>query len=232
MKNKILFIAAFLLVMAGLSGCDDDSTAGFTEITYYPTLDLVGEAEVITALGEPYVDAGVTSELLGENVVDQVITTSNVNYEVGGVYTVSYEITNADGYVLSTSRTVYVADPTPSPIATGMHTVAAGTHRIRLDVKTDYSGYQILVLQTGPGVFYIGDFLGGYYDQRAGYGANYACTGNFKLNDDNTLSLIDSQVAGWGDALDDLTEASVDPETGVMSWSAGYAGMAFNVILN
>ncbi len=232
MKNKIIFLMVFVLAIAGLSSCDDETTAGFTEITYYPTLELLGEPSVIAPLGQNYVDAGVKAELLGEDVTDQVVINSSVDTNVGGVYSVSYEIINVDGYSRKTSRTVYVADPTPSVIATGMHTVSSGTHRLRLGVRTDYSGYDILILQTAPGEFYISDFLGGYYDQRAAYGSNYACTGTFKLNADNTLSLINSSVAGWGDSLSGLADASIDPATGAISWTAKYAGMDFNVKMN
>lgn len=221
-----------ILVIAGLSGCDKDTTAGFTEITYYPTLEVLGEPVVIAPLGKNYVDAGVKAELQGEDVSDQVVVSSNVDSNVGGVYSVSYEITNVDGYKRTASRTVYVADPTPSIISTGMHKVVTGTHRLRAGARTNYSGYSILVLQTAPGVFYISDFLGGYYDQKVAYGPNYALTGTFKLNADNTLSLVDSYLIGWGDSMTALAAASVDPATGLISWTAKYAGMDFNVIMN
>lgn len=224
-----------VLVNAGLSSCTKDTTAGFTQITYYPTLEVLGDPVVIAPLGVNYVDAGVKAVLQGEDVTSQVITTSNVDTNVGGVYSVSYKITNKDGYSRTASRTVYVADTTPSVISTGMHTVATGTNRVVIStgVTVNYSGYSILILQTAPGVFYISDFLGGYYDKRAGYGANYAMTGYFKVNTDNTLSLISSYIGGWGDSLDELKNASVDPVTGKITFSALYAASySFNVILN
>jgi BT_2262-like, C-terminal domain/Bacterial surface protein, Ig-like domain len=234
MKNKILFLMVLVLVTA-LSGCKKVTTAGFTQITYYPTLEVLGDPVVITPLGIAYVDAGAKAVLQGEDVSSEIVTTSNVDSNVGGVYTVSYKITNKDGYSRSASRTVYVADTTPSVITTGIHTVAAGTNRVVIasGVTVNYSGYPVLLLQTAPGVFYISDFLGGYYDKRAGYGSNYAMTGYFKVNADNTLSLISSHIIGWGDSLDELNNASVDPVTGKITFSAVYAGSySFNVILN
>lgn len=225
----------FVLFIAGLSSCEDETTAGFTEITYYPTLQVLGEPVVIAPLGVPYVDAGVKAMLQGEDVSSQVKTTSNVDSNVGGVYSVSYLITNKDGYSRTASRTVYVADTTPSVISTGMHTVATGTNRfaIKTGVTVKYAGYPILILQTAPGVFYISDFMGGYYDKRAGYGSAYAMTGYFKLNADNTLSLISSHIDGWGDSLDGIKDATVDPATGKITMSALYAGSySFNVIIN
>lgn len=235
MKNKILFLMSFVLVISGLSSCKDETTAGFTQMTYYPTLKVIGDPVVIAPLGVNYVDAGIKAMLQGEDISNQVVTTSNVDTNVGGVYSVSYKITNKDGYSRSASRTVYVADTTPSIISTGMHTVSAGTNRvvIKTGVTVNYSGYSILILQTTPGVFYISDFMGGYYDKRAGYGASYAMTGYFKVNADYTLSLISSHISGWGDSLGEMKNASVDPVTGKITLSAIYAGSySFNVIIN
>ncbi|HEY5510877.1 MAG TPA: immunoglobulin-like domain-containing protein, partial [Prolixibacteraceae bacterium] len=86
MKNKILFLMVIILVIAGLSGCDKDTTAGFTEITYYPTLEVLGSSSVIAPLGQTYVDAGVKAELQGEDVTSEVTTSSTVDSNVGGVY--------------------------------------------------------------------------------------------------------------------------------------------------
>jgi hypothetical protein len=96
---------------------------------------------------------------------------------------------------------------------------------------TPYSGYQIIILQTAPGVFYVSDFLGGYYDKRAGYGAKYAAVGYFKLNDDNSISLVSSHVDGWSDELAALNNASYDPSSKMISWVANYANMNFYVKL-
>lgn len=235
MKNEILYLMVFMLVISGFSSCKKETTAGFTHITYYPTIVVLGSPVVIAPLGVPYVDAGVKAELQGEDVSSQVVSTSNVNSSVGGKYLVSYKITNADGYSRTASRIVYVADTTPSILASGEHTVLTGTNRVtkKTGAVTKYSGYTVLILQTEPGVFYISDYLGGYYDQRAGYGASYAMTGKFKLNTDNTLSLLSSHIAGWGDSLNDMTNASVDPATGKITWTVQYAGSyLFNVILN
>ena len=72
----------------------------------------------------------------------------------------------------------------------------------------------------------------GYYHQRAGYGAAYAAKGYVQLMKDNTLKLINSSVAGWGDSLTGLQDGVYDPVTGSLSWCADYAGMLFYVVLN
>ena len=64
-----------------------------------------------------------------------------------------------------------------------------------------------------------------------GYGATYAMTGNFLLNDDLTITLVDSRIAGWGDGLDDVVNGSYSPETKTLTYTAQYAlSYDFNII--
>ncbi|KOH46678.1 BT_2262 family domain-containing protein [Sunxiuqinia dokdonensis] len=235
MKNKILYLLVLLLAIVGLSSCEDETTKGFTDITYYPTLEVLGEPEILVPIGSTYEDPGVAAELDGEDVTDQVEVTSNVDTSTGGVYSVSYEIVNAEGFSVTGSRTVYVFDPTPSIISTGIHTTAEGTKRFWFssEAVVNFSGYDILILQVEPGVFYISDFMGGYYDQRVGYGPGYAMNGYFELNDDNTITPISSIVPAWGDSMDAMTSSSVNPSTGQITYVMEYAGlMEFTIIIN
>lgn len=235
MKSKIFNLLVFILGIGMMTGCDDDSTGGWTRITYYPTLTMLGEESVITELGTEYVDAGCTADLNGEDVTDQIEIVSTVDTDVAGVYSVTYTATNDDGFSVTQTRTVYVADPTPSIISTGMHTTLAGTQRFwySSEAVVAFSGYEVLILQVEPGVFYISDFMGGYYDQYVGYGSNYAMTGYFQLNDDYTLTAISSSVAGWGDSMDYLSDGSVDPETGQITYKLGYASlMEYTIIMD
>lgn len=59
-------------------------------------------------------------------------------------------------------------------------------------------------------------------------------TGYIALNDDNTLTLISSYVAGWGDSLDSLTDAAYDPANATISYKLSYAGgqIKMDVVLN
>ncbi|MBN2635743.1 MAG: DUF5012 domain-containing protein [Prolixibacteraceae bacterium] len=235
MKNRILYIAAFLFAIAGLSGCDEETTAGLTEITYYPTLEVLGEPVIFVDLGDTYVDTGAVAILNGEDITDEIEIISNVNTAEAGVYSVNYKVLNDEGFAVTGSRTVYVADPTPSIISSGVHTTAVGTQRFWLSsgAIVPFSGYEIVILQTAPGEFYITDFMGGYYDQRVGYGSNFAMEGTFKVNEDNTITALSSFVPGWGDSLDYLSEGTVDPVTGQISYKLGYAGlMEYTIIIN
>lgn len=229
MKNKIIIILTVALAMLTVVSCEKETTAGFTRITYYPTLEVLGNPVVIVDKGSTYVDAGAKSILNGEDISSQVVVKSTVDTSKPGIYKVNYTVTNADGFSVQGSRTVYVKDPTPSLLESGEYTVAAGSYRLRQGTKINYSGYPIIILQMQPGVFYTTDFLGGYYEYRAGYGDAYAAKGYFKLNADNSISLVSSAVAGWGDALSALVGGVYDPVAKSIYWDAQYAGMSFFV---
>jgi hypothetical protein len=56
--------------------------------------------------------------------------------------------------------------------------------------------------------------------------------GKFKLNDDNTITHVESNVAGWGDSMDQMTNTSLDPTTGTLKWTVDYAGqLSFDIIV-
>ena len=138
---------------------------------------------------------------------------------------------NEDGFAKTFTRTVYVADNTASPLKSGIYTVAEGSKRTAPSVVA-FSGYEIVILQMEPGIFYISDFLGGWYDQRTGYGPDYAMVGKFELNDDNTITPLESYVAGWGDSMDQMTNTLLDPATGTLKWTVAYAGqLSFDIIV-
>ena len=73
--------------------------------------------------------------------------------------------------------------------------------------------------------------MGGYYDQRAGYGSDYAMTGYFALNNDNTITALTADVAGWGDSADEIN-AAYNEATGEIDLEVAYAGsMIFYITL-
>lgn len=229
-KNIILCLSLVISVIIGLSSCDDETTAGYTFVTNYASIEMNGDDQVFVEMGSTYTDAGCTATMEGEDVTDNVITENTVNTSEEGTYTVTYSITNEDGYTASATRTIYVAnaDNTPSAISNGLYTVQDGTFRTYKGSDTPFSGYKILIYQVSPGIFSISDFLGGYYDQYNGYGSDYAMTGTFQLNDDNTITPLTSLVPGWGDSLDYLKNSSVDSSTGEITYDLGYVGSAMN----
>ncbi|MDR0750857.1 MAG: DUF5012 domain-containing protein [Tannerellaceae bacterium] len=232
MKNKILYIIMVCaLGLITMTSCESDSTAGFTRITYYPTFTLLGESTELVPVGASYTDAGVVV-MEGENdITSTVITNSNVNTEEIGVYAVTYTANNVDGLPGSARRTVVVYNPEISTDISGSYTTVGETRRVSGTTETPFSDYSISISQIAPGVFYCSDYMGGYYDQRAGYGSAYAMKGYFKLNADNSIEIISGDVAGWGDSYNYLSDAKYDAETESIYWELGYVTFSFYIYL-
>lgn len=223
----MIFLAVIALAAAGLPSCDKDTTAGLTRITYYPVLTILGDEVATVNKGEAYSDPGVYAELNGEDVSDDVVATSNVDPSTCGLYTVSYKITNADGFSATATRTVIVGDAAIAADISGTYAVTDASYRevLATGVTATFGNrYNISITRVISGVFAVSDLFGGWYDQRAGYGASYAMTGYILLKADNSIELLSSHVNGWGDSLDDISSASYNPSDGKIHWEATYAG--------
>lgn len=231
MKKNLLYSMILMLATVFVTSCEDDSTAGLTRITYYPTLTLEGESFVTSPKGSSFQDPGYSATLQGEDVTDQVEVTSNINTNQSGLYSVTYSITNEDGFAKTASRKVLVVDPN-DPIE-NLYTTTADSYRISGSKTTVYgASYKLYILANGDGTYTINDMLGGYYEQRAGYGSRYAMVGVFTVAEDGTITAISGTVAGWGDGMDYLEDGKYDAATGTISWKVGYAGMDFYVTMN
>lgn len=232
---KKIFIYGLMLGMSafGLTSCSDDYEKTDSRLTYYVNLEMQGDAFVQVPIGTSYKDAGCKATMNGQDATNRIVTTGveDVDVNTAGLYLVTYSAINDDGFPASVSRTVAVCDPTVTTDFTGTWTLQAGSYRLREEATTPYSDFGIKIRRDAPGIFYVSDFLGGYYDQRAGYGSSYACTGYLQLTADNQLVCLSNGVAGWGDAMDDF-EGTYDPATGTLTFESYYAGMLFHVILN
>ncbi len=213
MMKKIIYTLFVCLIFAGFYSCEDDSTQDTSKITYYASLELNGESIMFWDKDVQFVEPGYVAEMQGEDVTDQVVVSGEVDVTTPGIYVLSYKITNTDGYSVVDSRTVMVADPTDSPIASGYWAAKVGTYRDydngTTAATTNFDGYDIAVLQTSPGNFYISDFFAGFYDQRAGYGVDYAMVGSFSLATDNTITATSADLEGWGDSIDSFENGKV-----------------------
>ncbi len=220
MKSKLLYLM-LLSVVVWMSSCDNDSTEGLTRITYYPELVLDGDATVYIDKGSTFVDPGYSAFLNGEDVTDQIVVTSNVNTSVSGIYSISYSIENVDGFSASASRKVVVTDPN-DPVE-GLYDTDEDSYRITDAGATVVYGesYEILIINNGDGTYSVSDLLGGYYDQGRDYGSLYAMEGIITIDEEGTVELVDSYVAGWGDWASAL-EGTFDEATGTISWVVEY----------
>ena len=221
--KKYIYLLATIYSFFTLTSCGTTSDDP-SKITYFVKLELLGEETMHVPLGSTFTDPGVTAFEGETNVTSSVVKKGTVNANKVGYYPITYSAKNVDGFSKSIERTVFVYDPKMTTDLAGIYTVAAGTYRLNLTngAKTPYSGFKVIISPYLPGIFYVSDFFGGYYDQRVNYGPDYAMTGYFALYEDNTLELLYSSVRGWGDSLDDLDETEYDPETGSLSWAATY----------
>lgn len=226
MKYKSLFALAFAAV--AFVGCDKE-TEGVTGTTYYPVLTIEGEQTMIVDKGSSFVDPGCSALLEGEDVTSQVVVNSNVDTEKSGIYSVSYQVTNADGFPSTVKRRVIVLDPDND--IEGLYIVAEDSYRDMEGTITEYSGYEVLVIGEEDGSYKFSDLFGGYYDIRAGYGSSYAMESYIGIEDDNTVTAYDTYVAGWDDSADDV-RGSYDASKKSFTLEVDYAGqMTFYITL-
>lgn len=234
MKHLFKISMACLMVVMALTSCSD-AEDGLVKVTHYVELTLNGDDVVMVAQGGSYEELGCVAIEGDNDVSDKVTITDDINTDELGVYTVTYSANNTDGYPSSITRTVVVYDPSSiDRDISGTYTVAPGSNRYWLSSQAvvNFSGQTVDVVYCAPGFYYISDYMGGYYDQRAGYGSDYAMAGYFKLNNDNTITSVTNYVPGWGDSADDI-QASYDETTGNISLEVAYGGqMIFYITLS
>ena len=223
----------FCATAFGFTSCNDDNDQlTDTRVTNYILLTVNGDEVVYVDANSTYTDEGCTAEAGGQDVTSKVQTTNPVDTKTIGPYIVTYRATNEDGFSSEASRYVYVGSPL-------VGTVSDGSYRQTYNgdgspkAQVAWSGYNIEMLTDGNGLYWVEDLMGGYYEQRAGYGSRYAMNGYLQVNADNTVDMVGGGgVPGWGDAYDDFANGVFDPETNTISYCVTYAGMDFNVILN
>lgn len=228
MKKRLSYLVLFVLSVV-LWSCEK-TTEGLTRITYYPTLEILGESTVILNVGETYTDEGCYAELQGEDVSSEVIATSNVDNSTPGVYSISYIIYNADGFSTTASRTVYVVDP--DNIATlYLGESMAGTRH--------YYDALIYITDNGDGTYHLDDLMGGFQFNGLNPGFeptyDFHAEVDFKINADNSISLT-SEVGSWyfgdtGDVVLGLNSGSYDSATKTFTLDVDYGGTQMTVIL-
>ena len=153
-----------------------------------------------------------------------------------GLYYITYTGVNEDGFSKSVTRTVAVCDPTITTDMSGTYTVANGSYRYYAtkNATTPYKGYKIKITKAAPGIFYVSDILGGYYDQRSGIGESAAMKGYFQLFADDTVKCLSGDVDYWSDSFINFKDGKYDPLTNTLSYvvTYGYSDMDFHVILS
>lgn len=228
MKKNIFYLMMVALVSLTLTSCDKDSE-GKSSIIDYPKLTIVGDEFFVSPIGTPYTDQGCTATYQGKDYTANIVVDGleDVDINTAGLYYITYSAISPDGYEWSETRTVAVCDPAITTDLSGSWTLQEGSNRN----GTGYDSYGITIKKLAPGIFSVSDFLGGWYEQRAGYGKNYAMSGQIQLLADGTLVGLSSYVPGWGDSWDSF-DGKYDEATGTLTWDVVYAStLAFHVIL-
>ena len=88
--------------------------------TTVPVITLLGETPVTVEVGSTYTDAGATaSDNYDGNLTGSIVTVNSVDSDTSGTYTVTYNVTDANGNkATEVTRTVNVVDTTAPTIAT------------------------------------------------------------------------------------------------------------------
>lgn len=228
MKSKLLYLMVFSLALLA-SGCDDESTAGMTRITYYPTIEIQGNTSVVLNLGESYTEEGCYAELNGEDVSDQIVIKSGVNSGKVGIYSISYIAYNEDGFSASASRTVYVVDPTSIATLYFGESQTATRH---------YYDAPIYITDNGDGTYQVDDIIGGlqFHGINPGFEPAYDfhAEANIRIANDNTVSQV-GETGSWyfGDrgTVVKLISGTFDPATRTFVLNVDYGGTPLTVTL-
>ncbi|WP_198440165.1 DUF5011 domain-containing protein [Pareuzebyella sediminis] len=109
---KKLCIALSFLGLAFNIACDGEETNDVSLVTNYATVEIIGNRTTVINVGEPYTDPGATSEIAGTPA--EYTTSGTVDTSTPGVYTLTYETINVDGFAASARRVVVVLDTEPS----------------------------------------------------------------------------------------------------------------------
>ena len=225
-------------VLLGFTSCNDDNDElTDSRLTYYADLQMQGDEFMLVPVGSNFVDPGCTGTLAGEDISNKIIIdgADDVDPNTVGFYYITYSAVGSDGYPASVERTVCVYDPSVTTDISGVYTLQAGSYRYWFSsgAIVQFSGFPISIEMAAPGIFYISDMMGGYYDQGVGYGSRYAMNGYLQLTPDNEILALSGIVPGWGDSYDDFYDGKYDPETKTVTYDMDYAGsMMFHIILS
>ncbi|WP_170863151.1 DUF5011 domain-containing protein [Pseudozobellia thermophila] len=109
---KKLYRTLLLVGLALFASCDGEETNDVSLVTNYATVEIIGERTTVINVGDTYVDPGATSEIAGSSA--EYSTSGSVDTSTPGVYTLTYETINDDGFAASARRVVVVLSTEPS----------------------------------------------------------------------------------------------------------------------
>ncbi|MDD6152048.1 MAG: DUF5012 domain-containing protein [Bacteroidales bacterium] len=222
--KKLTYITLAVAMIAFCASCEKVDHAKGLRVTYYPSFSLNQGSLVAHQVGTPWVDPGCVATLKGEDISDQLEINGPVDANTSGIYSIEYSFTNEDGFTNSISRTVVVYD-----VANASSTDISGDYNTSCNIYAVADGSlagswdpacspQKITKGPAKGLFYVQDLFGGRYAVFAGYGSSYAAKALILLNSDNSVSLLDANVA-WGPTFSTHNPANTkyDPATSTLT---------------
>lgn len=221
--KKILLYSFLLTLFFGTVSCDKESE-DISTLTSYVTIVLEGDDIVYHPKGTAWVDPGFTATENGEDVADGVVATTP-DVDMIGSYTITYSAVNSDGYAGSVSRKVVVYTPGLSTIDISGVYSGDVSRTIPPDAAAkSYTGNEVVLTATSvPGLYYISDWIAGFYSVGYGYGAGYAFTGYVEMVSPTEFNHIESSNP-WGDPADEVLNFNYDVATGVFTYNFLWLG--------
>jgi len=214
-----------------LISCDEDDTAGVSRITYFPEMELIGDALIINPLGTPFTDPGIIATAGGEPIEYTTVVGKGrwfgqeLNSSIADYHVITYSALNEDGIPGTITREVYISN-------TGdLTTSIEGVYM--MDTWRSSGSYEGLsagmIIKTAPDKYMLTHGIGGYYDLGRGLGSSYGlifvAQGAVVTANDiptNDFSVTDAHLNNqfWGDNPFAITDFTVDPNTGVITFLA------------
>lgn len=210
-RNILILLAVCVTVV---TSCKKDSK-GVSFVTTYADIVLKSTSTIAWQIGQPFVDPGFTANEGGTDLTNSVTIKSNVDVSKPGVYSVSYTVSNSDGYPSTVARTVVVCE-TSAPL-NGFYQSS-----IIRNGSTKRGPFTQLIYGIGNNRYHVQDLLGGWYDIGSGYGPLYAGAAVVELKNNNTFELISSEALGFseGSAPIFTTPATYTPQTKTIAFTS------------
>ena len=228
--TKILMAFA---IVAALSSCEKDTTGDVARVTNYPTFEVSGENPIFLELGTAYVEPGVKAT---ENGAEIPVTTSVIGHYRGGTsvdenvsdwYAISYAATNADGFVGTAEREVYVVETGDLVNSiSGLYTSTVVRNGSSSAQYTDMPW--VLIWENSDGTYELSCGIGGYYQLGRAYGLGYKSGGavitanDISTNDFSYVTFANDGFGGTTDITDMMVDAANKKITFTAEWSFGY----------
>jgi hypothetical protein len=232
---RFLLVTSVTLSAILFNSClsdEEKDSYGLSKVTTFPTLDLIGEGSVLyLPLGEAYEEPGFSAAVGTEDITASVVVTS-IDISATGLKTVTYSATNAEGYSVSKTRSVYVYD------ANGVNTDdLSGDYESAITRTVLASGdmanrgpFTLTLTKVCEGHYLCSDMLAGWY--WIGGGASYASyhyDGIIRVAANGDVSANCIGTTPWGGYAYFLPGATYNFETGVMTFvSAGDEASGLN----